>query len=289
MVAVVNNEIITASDLKEFKKNYGRSDTQRNLLHTLIDEKLSQQIIKKLRLSPSDEEVDAEIANILKGQGLTQSSLIEFLKQRGLSFKQYRENIKKGMENERLLEREIKSEISIKEEDIRSYYYSHIKNKETAYSYHIRQLFFPAESKKAVTEKMKLAEQAYKEFQSGTPFETIIQKYAEEDAQKESLGDLGFVSDDDLIPPLKNAIKTLKLKEISQPIVSPAGVHILQQLGVKKQAEQEYADAKDNIHKALYEQEFKKILGRWLRIKRQEAYIKILLGQKHPSSKKKPE
>lgn len=292
IVAIVNDEIITLSDFEDFKKNVGPGVPERRLVDLLIEDRLTKQITKKLNLTPTAEEVTKRINTILSQEGLTQKDLKEFLKQRGISYAQYRKNIEQSIEQERLLEREIRSAISIKEEDIRAYYYQEIKRKGGEKSYHIRQLFLPTgtptEIKEEREKKLALAKKIFEEHQQGIPFEKLVQKYSEDETEKESLGDLGFVSERDLIPELQTAVKRLRLNELSRPIETAVGIHLIELLKVQKEEEESYQDAKDSIYRALYEKEFKRILKNWVRSKKEGAYIKVLWPPKKKVSTKKP-
>src|SRR3989338_5363671 len=267
IVAIVNNEIITHSELRESQKN----------LNALIEEKLTKQLIKKLGLSAESEEVTAQINSILKTQGITQAQLVEFLKQRGLSYKQYRENIKHGIEQQKLLEREIRSSIVIKKEDVRAYYYNFVKDKASKKRYHLRQLFFPAETAPERTEKSKLAQQAHSEYKKGASFEDLLNKYSSDEAAKESRGDLGFLEETDLSIPFKKALQNLPRRILSTPFETPAGIHLIEVLEISSLGGKGFTEAKDEIQKTLYEKEFQKMFTQWLKAKKEEAYIKILV------------
>src|SRR3989338_7820090 len=270
IVAIVNNEINTHSELRESQKN----------LNALIEQKLTKQLIKKLGLSAESEEVTAQINAILKAQGITQAQLVDFLKQRGLNYKQYRENIKHSIEQQKLLEKEIKSSIVIKKEDVRSYYYNFIKNKSSKKRYHLRQLFFPVETESEKAEKLKIAQKAYAEAQKGASFEDLLDKYSSDEAAKESKGDLGFLEETDLSAPFKKTLQALPQKKLSAPFETPAGIHLIQVLEISSFGGKSFEEAKDEIQKTLYEREFQKIFVQWLKTKKEEAHIKILSSQK---------
>ncbi|MBI2646388.1 MAG: peptidylprolyl isomerase, partial [Deltaproteobacteria bacterium] len=272
IVAIVNDEIITQSELRESQKN----------LNTLIEEKLTKQLIKKLDLTADSEEVTAQINSILKAQGIAQAQLVEFLKQRGLSYKQYRENIKHSIEQQKLLEREIRSSIVIKKEDVRAYYYNFVKNKSSKKRYHLRQVFFPAETTSERTEKLKLAQQAYSDYKKGSSFEELLTKYSTDEAAKEAKGDLGFLEESDLSVPFKKTLQALPQKTLSAPFETPAGAHLIEILEVSSMGGKSFEEAKDEIQKTLYEREFRKVFTQWVKAKKEEAYIKILSPASNP-------
>lgn len=277
IVAIVNDEIITLSDFHDFQKNIGTDVPERRVVALLIENRLTRQIVKKLNLTPSAEEVTRRINTILAEQGLTQKDLKDFLKQRGISLAQYRKNIEESIEQERLLEREIRSAISIKEEDIRAYYYQEIKRKGGEKSYHIRQLFLPVDpEKKDQSEKRELAKKIHDESLKGIPFEKLIEKYSEDPSEKEQHGDLGFLAEKELIPELQIAVKRLRLNQLSRPIFTSVGIHLIELLEVRRDEAVSYEESKDSIYRILYEKAFKRILKNWIRSKKEGAYIKIL-------------
>lgn len=282
IVAIVNDEIITLSDFGDFQKNVGAAVPERRVVALLIEDRLTKQIVKKLNLTPSAEEVTRRINSILADQGLTQKDLKDFLKQRGITLTQYRKNIEESIEQERLLEREIRSAISIKDEDIRAYYYQEIKRKGGGKSYHIRQLFLPMDP-----EAQELAKKIYDEYQKGAPFEKLIDKYSQDPSEKEHHGDLGFLAEKELIPELQTVVKRLRLNQLSRPIFTSAGVHLIELLEVRRDESASYEESKDSIYRILYEKEFKRILKNWIRSKKEGAYIKVLWPKRKSFSKEK--
>ena len=280
IMAIINDDIITLSDIQEFKKNVPTSElpSDKAILDILIEDRLTKQLIKKLNLAADEEEISSQISSILKNQGLTQKDLQDFLKQRGMSYKQYRDNIKQSIEQQKLLEREIKSSITIKEEDIRSYYYTFVKGKSLKKSYHLRQIFFPAETASDKKKKMALAQEAYTDYKNGSSFEALLNKYSTslDPSTKENKGDAGTPNEEDLSPSFKNVLSNLKPKTLSAPFETGAGIHLIELLEIHSQGEKSYSETKEEIQKMLYEKEFKKILAQWIKTKKEEAYIKIL-------------
>lgn len=283
IVAVVNDDIISQSDLDAYQKRVKASSAEtithspKKMLELLIEEILLKQLVKKLNLSAEEEEVTAHINTILKNQGITQKDLLSFLKSRGLTYQQYKENIKQGLEQQRLLEREIQSSIVIKKEDIRAYYYNSIKNKSSKKKYHIRQIFFPIESADQADRILKKARAVHASYQKGIPFENLLQENSQIQGSSD---DLGLLSDEDMAPSFKKAIKNLPLKKLSSPFKTRGGIHLIEILEIRAQSAQNFEDVKDDIQKILSEKEFKKALNQWLKAKKAEAHIKILVHVK---------
>ena len=72
IMAIINDDIITLSDIQEFKKNVPTSElpSDKAILDILIEDRLTKQLIKKLNLAADEEEISSQISSILKNQGL---------------------------------------------------------------------------------------------------------------------------------------------------------------------------------------------------------------------------
>jgi len=143
IVAIVNDEIITFSELEEFRKSFYRQAPKENdwlehefdlldlrlqVLNTLIDERLIDQEANRQRISVTQKQLDDTIESLRKEQGLSQSQLEMTLKARGMTFETYREQVEKGLKRTRLINRSVKSKIEVTEENLRTYYETHSQN-----------------------------------------------------------------------------------------------------------------------------------------------------------------
>ncbi len=90
-------------------------------------------------------------------------------------------------------------------------------------------------------------------------------------------GGLGWVSPGLLVPPFEKAMSELEINEISEPVQTQFGWHIIQVLDRRtkdNRIEQEKSQARDEIRKRKIEEETEL----WLRRLRDEAYVDIRLG-----------
>ena len=113
IVAVVNDEVITLHELNgkikeltgiessdlETQDKEGFIDARRKVLDLLIDEKIAQDKIKELGMEVTPKEVDSAIESIKKRNRWTQEDLEAGLSNQGMSFEQYRDKIKKELDN----------------------------------------------------------------------------------------------------------------------------------------------------------------------------------------------
>jgi peptidyl-prolyl cis-trans isomerase C len=81
-----------------------------------------------------------------------------------------------------------------------------------------------------LVEKLSLAEQIYKDLQAGNNFQKMAQQYSNCPSKNKG-GDLGEFPKGKMVPEFWNACTKLKIGEISQPVKTQFGYHIIRRTG----------------------------------------------------------
>lgn len=286
IVAIVNSEIITLSDLNSFKeklksgglvddalmriedKNKIMKDPSALIQH-LVYEKLLDSEIKKNNLSVTVERVEQEMRSIAKKNGIDRSQLKEALKQQGIVFSEYQNFIKKSLERQALISKEISSKIRISDEEISNYYVQNMGNKnKDLFEYNLSHILFRGKNAK------ERAHEVYQQLQSGESFESLAAKYSE-DKDFTQGGFFGKFGENELNTDLLNVIKPLAPGETTGVIKIGSDYHILK-LNKKVLIENPDLKAKkEEIQNILFNAAFVKQFKLWLERKKQEAFIRI--------------
>jgi peptidyl-prolyl cis-trans isomerase SurA len=110
----------------------------------------------------------------------------------------------------------------------------------------------------------------------GDDFSTLARANSDDKASALKGGDLGWISPGALVPPFEAAMKELAIGEISDPVQTQFGWHLIQVLDRKNKDESEQYKknkAREEIRKRKIEEETEL----WLRRLRDEAYVDIRL------------
>ena len=94
----------------------------RAVVKKLVDQKLTDQEIKRYNITVSEEEIDNNIEQIKAEKKWTDEDFREALKQESISIDFYREQLKQQALRSKLVNRAVKSNIVITNEDITAYY-----------------------------------------------------------------------------------------------------------------------------------------------------------------------
>jgi peptidyl-prolyl cis-trans isomerase SurA len=111
----------------------------------------------------------------------------------------------------------------------------------------------------------------------GGKFEELAKLYSE-DASASSGGDLGWVSPGDTVPEFEHAMKTLKAGQISEPVQTPFGWHLIQVLEHRtKDVSQERQ--RQSARQAIRARKADAAFQEWLQRLRDRAYVEYRLEE----------
>jgi len=110
---------------------------------------------------------------------------------------------------------------------------------------------------------------------NGAKFEDLARQYSE-DGSANSGGDLGWVNPGDTVPPFEQAMNALSIEEISEPVRSPFGWHIIQVLERRKQDMTQDA-ARVKARKAIRARKSEEAYLDWIHEIRDRAFVELRL------------
>lgn len=199
------------SEAKELAKVNGRSITERDLalsLNTLND----GQRETLLKDNNSRRQI---LANVIDREILAQEAEKLKLDQEP-EFKEAVEQVRKQMLMNRLLEKKIATQLSRNE--VKKYYELH-KDRYSSNQVRVQQILVSDEN-----EAKKMLEMAK---DPKNDFQNLAEKYSKDPNAKNNRGDLGFIGHDKVVPEFADAAFQAKEGEITGPIRTAYGYHII--------------------------------------------------------------
>ena len=294
IVAVVNNDVITLSELEEEGKRIFEQVQQSSLpaereeklkkarravLDQLIENKLLEQEIKNRKVEVTERDVDMAIEQILRENQVSENQLKAFLAKDGITLSTYRRRIHDDLGKMRLINREIKSKVVIKEEDVRKNYQDNLAKFTDPAEVKVQQIFFvipqlatEAQVASIRQEALSILERA----RSGEDFAELAGKYSQGPEAREG-GVLGFFKHNELRPELEESAFKLQPGKVSGLIKSPEGVHILRVLERKGGEPKPFAEAQNQVRSEMMQAESDRQFQEWMRALRAKAHIEIRL------------
>jgi parvulin-like peptidyl-prolyl isomerase len=231
-------------------------------LQQLINQKLMLQQVKKNRIKVSKKDIEAELQTIEEGFE-SDADFKAKLRENKLTERQLRGHIRDNLAIKALQEK--KSEFEITDEDVKMAY-------EQVRASHI---LIKPEGENWDQAKLQ-AEKVLAEIRGGKSLAEMAKKHSADTATKDKGGDLDFFSrDSGFVKEFADAAFSLKVGEISEPVKSQFGYHIIKVTGRKEATGPDFEKEKDDIRKRLEEEGAAKQFNEWFSQVRADARIDV--------------
>jgi peptidyl-prolyl cis-trans isomerase D len=102
---------------------------------------------------------------------------------------------------------------------------------------------------------LKQAQELVTKLRGGADFEALAREYSEDPGSKENGGDLGFFGRGSMVPEFEQAAFSLQQNQISDPVKTQFGYHIIQAVGKQAAYQMDFALVKDQIYRELSQPE----------------------------------
>ncbi len=284
VLAIVSEEPILQSDMIKLRQRLKADKIQDELftinkgellkndkkaLEFLVEEKILKSEIKRQNLEVTKEAVDEEINKIQRRNKISRSQLREALKAQGTNFADYLDYVKDRMERQAVIQQSITSKIRISDEDINSYYLEKFgKTKKNSFQYTLSHILFRK------GEAQKNATEIYQKIKNGQNFEELAGQ-SSEDPNFSAGGALGKFKSGEVMKEIEVAVSSLEAGDITPPVKTSMGVHIIKVNEKKLIPSADYEAKKNQIQGELTNKALKEQFRFWIEQKKKETFIKI--------------
>lgn len=299
VVAVVNEDIITLSELEEETTDIYRTLSQNtspeDLLETMdeareraldkmIDRILMEQKAKQFNLSVSKEEVNTAYERMRTKMSATPKQFREKLEQSGITEEKYKSKLRDNILQSKIVSVDVRSKIVVTDEMILNYYDQHYTSRVSKGDYYLLQIGFTWGDKSgaSIDEKqahaLKLAERIHTLAGNGQDFQTLAKKFSDLPSSVDG-GDIGVFTLDEMAEAMREAVKDLEPGEVSQVIKLGSAYQFFKLLSGEDEAivvTSSFEASKEEIREKLYEIKMQEAYRTWAKELKQSAYIQKL-------------
>lgn len=305
VVAVVNDDVITLSELEEngaeyldmVRENSSRDSrdqelmaARENVLDKLIDQRLITQKAAVAGVTLSDNEFQMGYEKNIQSMNLSREQFLEKLKNSGMTEENYQDSLRNQLLRDKLILYEVRSKIIVTEEMMANYYDTEFSKEIEGGGYYLLQIGFTWGKSAEVTQSTDLleadkeqarerAEATRQEILDGADFGSVAKEKSELPSAPDG-GDLGLFQKDEMAPYMLEAVLPLKAGEISQVTETPIGYQFFKLLSNMEGDivhQVPYESVKEEIRKKLFEIKFKEEFETWVGQIKKESYIKKML------------
>jgi peptidyl-prolyl cis-trans isomerase SurA len=284
--AIVNDEIITSSELRGFEKQMTRAmqaqyegqkladalkETKKNLLNLLIEQKVIQSRVKEKNYNV-DADVELILQEIKKQNNMSSDDdLKKALKSEGIEFNDFKEQQKERRKQQRLIWDEIGSKIKVDNSQIMDSYRKNLAKYTIPEEISLNCIYLKNEGN---PEQLKKKKELISAELKTVGFEDIAKKYSELGGTGDSVF-LGKFKKGELNQNLEEAAQKLKKGEQSSWIETDKGWYIIQLKERMEAKLMEYKDVRDEISESIRQEIEQGKMKDYVEQLKKESYIKI--------------
>ncbi len=260
VVAKVNGENISKDELYDLLlKQSGQQG-----LNSLISKKIVELEAEKQNIDVSEKELQAEMKQYYDYYG-SEKAFTQALEDSVYSV----DDIKKETILNLKVKKILKPRITISEAEVKSYFED---NKESlAQEKQVKASHILVETKQK-------AEELSEKLKKGEDFAKLAQEFSTDATTKESGGSLGFFGSGEMAEEFEEAAFALKVGEVSAPVKTEYGYHLIKVEAKKEAKEAKYEESKAKIRDILFEQKIATEYQTWLQEISQQYQIENFIG-----------
>lgn len=244
VAVIVNDDIIMQSQVQQAinsaianlqKRNQPMPPKQiliQQVVENLIMESIQLQIAERGGIRIDDTSLNEAVERIAEKNNMTLEQFRQTLAAEGTDYAAVREQIRREMITNRTRQGSVGPRIQITDQEIENFLNSSEGQELLKSQYRLGHILLAVPENASSKKRDQVAAQAenlYQQLKGGADFASLARQYSASDTAEQG-GDLGWRKEDEIPSLFKNAIKDLATGDVSQPIASGNGYHLVKLL-----------------------------------------------------------
>ncbi|NQT95410.1 MAG: SurA N-terminal domain-containing protein [Candidatus Omnitrophica bacterium] len=288
IIAVVNDEVITQSELEEsmlpfvadYRVRYGEEElgdkideARADALNRLIEEKLLLEESKKREVDVTEKEIDERIERVKK-KFKDEDEFYQVIRASGMSIAKLREKYKGQIMMRKLVNALINARVQISPTQIAAFYYGNRELFSTPKMVSFKVLLLKPTDERNLVETESLSLQVLDRLRAGESFDALVEQYSQ-GPNIDKGGDMDYMPEDGIIEEIKEVLSKLEVGETSGLIKTSAGFNIIRLTDRKEAGTKTLEEVTGLVRERLFQREAELTLREFVDELKEDAYIKI--------------
>ena len=294
IVAVVNQEIITFSEIEKWSRPFQQEiqakdrlerreriqEVFRKILDRIIEEKLIEQEAKKSGIKVTSKEIEGAVEELKQKNKIGQEQLERALAAEGMTLEAFKKDLERKILRSKFVHSAVKVEPRAGEKELTEFFQNNVNQYRVNESYrpaHILFLILPEATPEQIRGIRKKSHKVLEKIKEGADFAKMAMEYSEDTSSRKEGGDLGFFKKGELLPALEKEAMKLQVGEVSDLIRTEIGFHILKLLDRKGGEPPSFEEIKEKVQADYYERELEKAYLQFISKLKEKSVIEIKL------------
>ena len=291
VVAVVNDGVIMRSELddriaqveQQAAAQGGnlppRNQLAQQVLERMVMDEIQLQMARRANLSVDDTELNRQLRSIAESNNMTLYQFADAVEADGIRLAAVREDVRREMLMRQVQQRQISQRVTVSDRDVERFLSQQPSQQqgqafiEETRARHILVELTPTRNENQARAR---AEEARQRLQQGADFASVAREYSDDRGSAMNGGDLGWVRPGQTVPAFEEAMTSLSPNQLSEPVRSQFGYHVIEVLERRRQDVTEES-RREQVRQAIFQRRANEELQTWQREIREQAFVDIRL------------
>ena len=208
---------------------------RKQVLEKMILDKLQRQLAEKAGINVSEDQIANSAADIAQRNNMSLEQFRTELEKQGMPYKSFLDNMRNEIIINQLRSREIGGRIKVTDREVDHFIETQGKTGVENVQYHLGHILIALKEGASASEIQKAeakADTLVKNLRAGQSFTQVAMSESEDDNALKG-GDLGWRTINDVPTLFALKVSQMQSNEVSDPIRSPSGFHIIKMLEIK--------------------------------------------------------
>jgi peptidyl-prolyl cis-trans isomerase SurA len=218
---------------------------------------------------------------VRRQNGMDAATFERALASKGQSASAFKDKMRRDLAAMKLIGQKVRSKIKISDEDVKAEYARQTKVDEAEVEVHARHIVIQVAkdaAKQAELDAQARAEALAKRARGGEDFGELAKKYSEGPSKADG-GDVGFFKRGEMVAAFDKVAFNLKPNEVSDPVRSPFGWHVIQVLEKRAGAVKPFEQAKDELRDRLWRDQMQRHTEQFVADLRKQAVVDVKIPE----------
>ena len=235
---------------------------RQTVLDYQIENELVLQEAKKKKIKATESEIQAQLDQ-MKKMFSNPTDFDNMLMQQGMNEDEFKERITQDLIVKKTTD-PLYKDVKVTDDEAQSYYNNNLTLFQEPGKIQLSQIVLGTKGK---------AEKIVDKLKKGEDFAELAKKNSIDGLTRDSDGDIGWKTEDDIDKELKEAAFSLEVGEVSDPIKTDAGYVIIKATNEELVKQKTFEEAKDEVEQSLLEQKKTEIYKGWVKKLKKKAKI----------------
>lgn len=291
VVAVVNNDVIMRSELDDRvaqieQQNQSQSGSlppraqlERQVLERMVMEEIQLQMAEEANLTIDDTELNRQVRSIAESNGMTLDEFADAVEAEGMTLARVREDVRREMLMRQVQQRQIRNRVSVSDRDVERFI-NQRPGQSSDQSFieetRARHVLIELTPNRDESQARARAEEVRERLLQGEDFASVAREYSDDSGSALNGGELGWVRPGQTVPAFEEAMRELSVNQISQPVRSQFGYHIIE-VEERRRQDVTQESQREQVRQAIFQRRANEELETWQQEIRSQAFVDIRL------------